>query len=111
MTLDERGFRIYRGQKRELISEQELMEQTPGATAPHMANFLAAVRSRNYRDLNADVEIGVTSAALSHLANISYRVGRRLRVDSSAWRLVGDPEADQLVSRNYRAPYVVPERV
>ena len=38
-------------------------------TIPHMANFLAAVKSRNYKDLHADVEIAVASADLVHIAN------------------------------------------
>jgi hypothetical protein len=87
------------------------MEAKGDDTRPHMANFLAAVRSRNYKALNADVEIGVTSAAFCHLANISYRVGRRLTVDRAAWRFVNDPEADRLLTRAYRAPYIVPEQV
>ena len=30
---------------------------------PHFQNFLKAVKSRNYQDLNADVAIGVMSAS------------------------------------------------
>ncbi len=41
----------------------------------HHANFLKAVRSRKYRDLNADCEEGHLSSALCHLANISYKLG------------------------------------
>lgn len=40
----------------------------------HMANFLAAVRSRNAADLNSDCEEGHFSAAACHFANASYRV-------------------------------------
>jgi hypothetical protein len=90
------------------------MEEKPGRggeNGPHMANFLAACRSRNYQDLTADIEIGVTSVALVHLANISYRVGRRLTIDPASWRILNDPEAERLLTRNYRAPYVVPEKV
>jgi predicted dehydrogenase len=41
----------------------------------HFANFIAAVRSRRRADLNADILEGHYSAALCHLANISYRLG------------------------------------
>jgi predicted dehydrogenase len=41
----------------------------------HFGNFIAAVRSRKVSDLNADILEGHYSAALCHLANISYRVG------------------------------------
>lgn len=41
-------------------------------------SFLHAVRSRKVEDLNADVEHGHFSAALCHLANISYRLGQEV---------------------------------
>ena len=54
---------------------------------------------------------GHLSAALPHMANIAYRVGRQLKFDGKTERFVGDAEADQLLTREYRAPYVVPEKV
>src|SRR5205085_2043480 len=42
----------------------------------HFANFIAAVRSHRYQDLNADILEGHYSSALCHLANISYRLGQ-----------------------------------
>jgi predicted dehydrogenase len=109
LTLDGNGFRVYKGYERKLV-----MDEKPGPegdTGPHMENFLAACRSRRYQDLTADIEIGVTSVALVHLANISYRVGRRLTIDPAAWRIKGDPEAERMLTRPYRAPYVVPDKV
>jgi predicted dehydrogenase len=44
----------------------------------HFGNFIAAVRSRKVSDLNADIEEGHYSAALCHLANISYRLGKQV---------------------------------
>jgi predicted dehydrogenase len=41
----------------------------------HFANFTKAVRSRSQSDLNCPVLEGHFSAALCHLANISYRLG------------------------------------
>jgi Oxidoreductase family, C-terminal alpha/beta domain len=41
------------------------------------------------------------------LANASYRTGRKLAVDPAKGRFVNDPEANQLLTRKYRAPYVV----
>jgi predicted dehydrogenase len=41
----------------------------------------------------------------------SYRVGRRLTIDPQAERFVGDKEADVLLTREYRKPFVVPEKV
>ena len=110
LTLDGSGFRVYKGYKRELVLEEKAVGDRGVATAPHVANFLAALRTRNHKDLNADVEIGVTSAALCHLANISYRVGRAISLDPASWS-VDDPDAQLLLTREYRSPYVVPERV
>jgi len=41
----------------------------------HMANWISAIRSGRREDLNADVLEGHLTAALCHLANISYRMG------------------------------------
>jgi hypothetical protein len=40
-----------------------------------------------------------------------YRLGRKLAVDDKAERMVDDKEANELLTRNYRAPFVVPEKV
>ncbi|MEW6239018.1 MAG: Gfo/Idh/MocA family oxidoreductase [Candidatus Omnitrophota bacterium] len=77
----------------------------------HWANFINAVRSRNYKDLNADVEEGHLSAALCHLANASCRVERTLKIDPISERAIDDDEANALLTRNYRSPFVVPEKV
>jgi predicted dehydrogenase len=76
----------------------------------HKANFLNAIR-RGER-LNADIEEGTRSAILEHLANIATRLGgRRLVFDAATERFVGDAEANALLKRQYREPYVVPDRV
>jgi predicted dehydrogenase len=43
----------------------------------HMANFVAAVRSRRAEDLHAEALQGHVSTTLSHMANISHRFGTR----------------------------------
>ena len=48
---------------------------------------------------------------LVHLANISYRVGRTLHFDSKTMTMTGDAEANKLLTRDYRKPFVVPEKV
>jgi predicted dehydrogenase len=108
MVVDGSGFQVYKGEKRDLVMD---VKKEGEDTGPHMANFLKAVKSRNYQDLNADVQIGVTSADLCHLANISYRLGRKLAFDPAANRFSSDAEANKMLTRDYRAPYVVPEKV
>jgi hypothetical protein len=110
MSLDDRGYQIYKGEGRELVEDVKA-ERGRDSTTLHMDNFAKAVRSRNYKDLTADVEEGVISADLCHLANISYRVKRRLELDSRGEAFAGDAEANQLLTRDYRDPFVVPQSV
>ena len=51
------------------------VEPARAGQGDHFGNFIAAVRSRKAEDLNADILEGHYSAALCHLANISYRLG------------------------------------
>lgn len=127
---------------------------TPGGT---FGSFIHAVRSRRNEDVNANAEVAHYSAALCHLANVSYRlgqtapfekagralgdnkqvvesfdslrnnlkaiglnladttytVGRKLAFDPKAERFVGEgaEAANPLLSRAYRPPFVVPDRV
>jgi predicted dehydrogenase len=121
----------------------------------HFGNFITAMRSRKVEDLNADILEGHYSAALCHLANISYRLGqdvpfstptkafgddkeayetldrmeehlkanrvaldglnyrlgRKLTFDAATESFVGDAGANQLLTRSYRAPFSVPDRI
>ena len=108
MSIDNSGFRLYKGEDNKKTMEEPATEKEAGM---HMANFFKAVRSRRYQDLNADVEVGVLSATLVHMANASYRTGRRLHWDAARWQFQNDAEASALLTRQYRAPYVVPEAV
>jgi predicted dehydrogenase len=115
MAVDGDGFQVYKGVREGKNEKQEkIMDEKKGAagdTGPHMANFLAAVKSRNYKDLHADVEIGVASADLCHLANTAYRLKRTLKFDEATRKYIGDEEANKMLTRNYRKSYVVPEKV
>jgi predicted dehydrogenase len=77
----------------------------------HFENFISGVRSRKREELNADIEEGAMSCVLVHLANISYRLGRTLHWDEKTWTVKNDPEANRMLTRNYRAPYIVPSKV
>jgi len=75
------------------------------------ANFISALRSRKHSDLNAPIEEGAISTTLVHLANISYRLGRTLHFDAESYSCTGDQEANAMFRREYRKPFVVPEKV
>ncbi|MCC6488516.1 MAG: Gfo/Idh/MocA family oxidoreductase, partial [Candidatus Hydrogenedentes bacterium] len=78
--------------------------------AYHFQNFIAAVRSRNHEELNADILEGHRSAMFAHTANISYRLGRALTFDLSQEVFVGEgaDKANEFLTRQYREPCVVP---
>ena len=46
-----------------------------------------------------------------HLGNISYRLGRSLVFDPATMTFPNDAEANAMLTRNYRAPYAVPDKV
>lgn len=79
--------------------------------ASHWANFLEALRADKNDSLHCDIQEGHLSTSLCHLANISYRVGRSLKFDGKAEKFVNDAEADALLTRNYRKPFIVPASV
>ena len=118
MHLDGSAWKTYFGRKNE---PGPAMDSQEGAADPmnllgtgdstHFKNFIDAMRSRKVEDLAADIEEGQRSTALCHLSNIAYRLGRQLQFDPNTESFVGDPQADQYLSRRYRAPYVVPEKV
>ncbi|MFP4622173.1 MAG: Gfo/Idh/MocA family protein [Bacteroidales bacterium] len=90
-------------------------EKEPGETGEglgnHYKNFCDTIRTNNSSMLNAPIEEGFYSCALIHLANISYRVGRTLYFDPETMRIKEDEEANSLLTKEYREPYVVPENV
>ncbi len=105
LSIGAAGFRIYRGEKKELVHEGRAEAEED---APHLVNFLDAVRTRRVTSLSAPIEVGAHTAALCHLGNISYRVGRGLTIDRASGRVLNDPEASALFTRDYRKPYGLP---
>lgn len=77
----------------------------------NFANFIEAVRANNSKLLNADIWEGVISSDLAHLANISYRVGRALTFLGEYEKFLNDAEADSLLTRVYRKPFVITDEV
>jgi predicted dehydrogenase len=121
----------------------------------HFKNFIKAVHSRKWEDLNADILQGHLSSGLCHTGNASYRLGAKknpdeireaikgdrgmsetfdrmakhlamndvditkdkvqlgvpLKMDTKTERFIGNDAANAIITRKYRAPYVVPEKV
>jgi len=77
----------------------------------HHQNFIDAVAANKRELLNNEIEEGAITCTLLHLGNISYRLGRSIHFDPVKLEIVGDPEATAMMTRNYRAPFVVPAKV
>jgi len=67
--------------------------------ATHQANFIKAMRSRKVSDLRADILEGHLSAALCHLANISYRLGSQSSPDNIRQTIQNNKEALETFDR------------
>ena len=72
----------------------------------HVQNFLDCMDSRQAP--RSDVEIGHNSMIACHLGNIAFRLGRRVSWDVDKEQIAGDPEAQKLVVKPYRAPWSLP---
>ena len=66
-------------------------------------------RSRSRGKPVADIEQGHISTASCILANLSMQLGRTLTWDAAKHQVVGDDEANKLLRRPYRNPWVHPE--
>jgi predicted dehydrogenase len=75
----------------------------------HARGFLECVRSR--REPISDLEGAHRVATACHLANLSLRLGRKIRWDASRETVIGDREAEALLERPYRAPWDAERRV
>ncbi len=69
----------------------------------HVRNFLDCLRSR--QQPISDLESGHRTVTVCHLANLSLRLGRKLRWDPVRETILGDPEAEAQLVRPYRAPW------
>ncbi|MGQ9731246.1 MAG: Gfo/Idh/MocA family protein [Candidatus Zipacnadales bacterium] len=107
------GYKAHMGHEGKSPTEAplDLPEVGGSGQGNHFQNFIDAVRSRKPEDLNAPIIVGHYSSALCHLANISYRLGRSLTFDPVKEQFVNDREANKLLKREYRQPFVLPENV
>jgi predicted dehydrogenase len=81
------------------LQGRNLESPNVGMDGLHIANFLDSVR--NNKRPNCDVEDGFKSVVSMQLGNISWRVGRDLKIDPSNGHIIGDKEAQKLWSREY----------
>ena len=87
-------------------TEKDLEQHVAPAIRGHMQDLLKAIATRGKPV--ADIEQGHISTASCILANLSMKLGRTLTWDEKAGRVVGDDEANRLLRRPYRSPWVHP---
>jgi predicted dehydrogenase len=87
-------------------TEKDLEKHVAPALRAHWVDFLKARETRGKPV--ADIEQGHISSASCILANLSQKLGRTLTWDAAKHQVVGDEEANKLLKRPYRAPWVHP---
>jgi predicted dehydrogenase len=97
-------WRTYLGEKREA-------GPTGKGLGNHYEVFVNAIREPKPETFNRSIQEGFYSCALIHLGNISYRLGRSLEFDPATLTFPHDQEANAMLTREYRPPFVVPEKV
>ena len=73
----------------------------------HYQNFLDGVRTRSLTITPS--EVAHRSASVGHLGVIAIELARKIRWDPATETIIDDPEAERLLSRAYRKPWVLPE--
>jgi predicted dehydrogenase len=88
-------------------TEKDLETHVAPAIRGHMRDLLANIATRGKPV--ADIEQGYISTTSCILANIALQLGRTLAWDPVKGRIVGDEEANRLLRRPYRSPWIHPE--
>ncbi len=113
LVVDRNGWEVFAETNAVNKAREYMMKPVPHRSASddyhldHVKNFIDCLKTREKP--NSDVEIGHNSMIACHLANIAVRVGRRINWDREKEEIIGDPEAQKLVMREYRAPWKLPE--
>jgi len=104
MAKDVDRWQTYMGKEREL-------GPSGSGLANHYKNFIDTIKANDPSMLNGNIEEGVYSCMVMHLGNISYLLGRSLEFDPVKMKFKNDKEADALMTKEYRHPFVIPDKV
>ena len=87
-------------------TEKDLERHVAPAIRGHMKDLLNAIATGGKPV--ADIEQGYISTTSCILANVAMGLGRTLKWDGQKGRVIGDDEANRLLRRPYRSPWVHP---
>ena len=88
-----------------LLGEDKRKVKLPLTKGGHFRNFLDSVKSR--KPTVTPVEVAHHSAIPGHLGLIALLVGRKIKWDAKAERILGDDGASQLLTRSFRKPWTL----
>jgi len=100
MFISKRGKFEVRGE-RNAPMDVKLASPPKSEVWENQQNWLDCIKSGDVP--NANVDIAVRTAIACHLANIATRLQRTLHFDPTAEKIIGDDEANSLLTRTYRA--------
>jgi len=105
LILDGHGWEVAPAKGSKLEGEKH---KGSGSGHPeHVRNFLDCVRSRK-RPVE-DVEVGHRVSSIAMLGNVALRSQRSIRWDAAKERVIGDEQANQWLTKPYRAPWTLPD--
>ena len=88
-------------------TEPRLEKHVAPAIRKHMRDFLASIPSRGKPV--SDIEQGYISTSSCILANLAMKTGRTLMWDAEKQRIANDEDANWLLQRPYRQPWIHPD--
>jgi predicted dehydrogenase len=112
MIFSRRGYyQVYLGpkEKKGPTVSKEIRGNKGRGYSEHMANFLSCVRTRN--QTNCPPELAHHSCSLVHLGEIAYRTQSVLNFDPDTEKFVNNDQANQLLTKEYRKPFAIPETI
>ena len=102
------GWTFYPSNNRDkTVHEDSQLQEPDGHNIKLLwADFIASIE--NQSKAVANIELAHRASVLPLLGMVSWRVGRSIKWDSDKEQIIGDAEANKLLSRPYREPWVYP---
>ena len=105
------GVEILEGHRSVTLAHLGNISYRLGEDVPFNKQTKAFGDNKTFYESFGDMQRYLTDTAHMELTNSTYRLGRTLQFDAQAEKFVGDPDADQMLTRSYRSPFVAPDQV